>query len=85
MSDHALNHTGWNNGGFDALVEEAGSTEDSASRLRLLSRAESILLEDAPILPLFHFGAVTLIKPEVDGFVDNALDVHLLRYMSFGD
>ncbi len=83
IADHALNHTGWSSVGYDALVEEAAAVEDAEVRLRMLSKAEAILLEESPILPLFHFGSVTLIKPEVRGFVANALDVHLLRYLSF--
>jgi oligopeptide transport system substrate-binding protein len=84
QGDHSFNHTQWSNAGYDGLVEEAAAVEDAATRLRMLSKAEAILLTDSPILPLFHFGSVTLIKPEVQGFVDNALDVHLLRYLSLG-
>jgi oligopeptide transport system substrate-binding protein len=80
-SDNALNDARWGDTGFDALVEEARATDDPASRLRLLSRAESLLLEEAPVIPLYHFGSVSLLKPYVQGFVDNPLQVHLLRYL----
>ncbi len=83
VAGHSLNHTGWADVGYSALVEEAAAVEDSEVRLRMLSKAEAILLSERPILPLFHFGSVTLIKPHVRGFVDNALDVHLLRYLSY--
>jgi len=84
-SDNALNASGWSDGGFDALVQEARRTDDASSRLRLLSRAESLLLEQAPIIPLYHFGALSLLKPYVTGFVDNPLQVHLLRYLEMTD
>lgn len=81
-SDNPLNVSGWSEPTFDALCEEAHRTEDAGSRMRLLGQSERILLEQLPVLPLFHFGTVSLVKPEVQGFVGNALDVHLLRYMS---
>jgi oligopeptide transport system substrate-binding protein len=82
QGDHALNKTGWRAVGYDALVEEATQTEDPESRMRLLSKAEAVLIAEAPILPLFHFGSIMLLKPEVKGFVNNPLDIHLLRYLS---
>lgn len=84
-SDNALNASGWSDGGFDALVQEARRTDDASSRLRLLSRAESLLLEQAPIIPLYHFGSLSLLKPYVHGFVDNPLQMHLLRYLEIKD
>ena len=84
-SDNPLNGSGWSDPTLDALCEEAHQTEDAASRMRLLGQAERILLADLPVLPLFHFGTVALVKPEVEGIVDNALGVHLLRYISFVD
>ena len=82
LSDHSLNKTGWQSAGYDALVDEASQTEDPASRMRLLANGEALLGSEVPILPLFHFGSVMLLKPEVKGFVNNALDIHLLRYLS---
>jgi len=80
--DNSLNDSGWSNTGYDALVQEAARTEDPASRLRLLAKAERLLLEEAPIIPLYHFGSLSLLKPYVAGFTDNPLQVHLLRYLS---
>ncbi len=81
-SDNPLNVSGWSDSTLDALCEEAHRTEDAGSRMRLLGQAERILLDEMPVVPLFHFGTVSLVKPEVRGFVDNALGVHLLRYIS---
>lgn len=81
-SESSLNVSGWSNTGFDALVQEAAQTEDAASRLRLLAKAERLLLEELPLIPLYHFGSLSLLKPYVSGFTDNPLQVHLLRYLS---
>jgi oligopeptide transport system substrate-binding protein len=81
-SENALNTAGWSNETYDSLCEEAHRTEDAASRMRLLGQLERILMDESPVLPLFHFGEVTLLKPEVRGYIDNALGEHALRYMS---
>ncbi len=83
-SDNELNDTAWSSDTYDRLIEEASRTTDGGSRLRLLSQAERILLDEAPVLPLFHFSSVSLVKPYVGGFEDNPLGVHLLKYLSLG-
>ena len=83
-SDNPLNSPGWSEPTYDALVDEAAATTDPASRMRLLSQAERLLLDRAPLLPLFHFTSFSLLKPYVGGFEDNALNIHLLKYLSLG-
>jgi oligopeptide transport system substrate-binding protein len=83
-SSNALNTTGWSNKAYDGLVDEAARTGDAASRLRLLAQAEQILLDEMPVLPLFQFGSMTLLKPYVGGYEDNPLDTHLLKWISLG-
>ncbi len=80
-TDNALNSANWTDAGFDGLVSEARRTEDAASRLRMLSQAERIALQQTPLVPLYHFGSFSLLKPYVHGFVDNPMQVHLLRYL----
>jgi oligopeptide transport system substrate-binding protein len=84
VSDNDLNVSQWTNSTYDGLCGEAARTEDPASRMRLLAQAERVVLEEAPIMPLFHFGSLTLLKPYVVGYEDNALGIHLLRYIELG-
>jgi len=84
VTGNDLNISSWSSDTFDRLIAEAARTEDAGSRMRLLAQAERIVLEEAPVLPLFHFGSLTLLKPYVVGYEDNAMDVHLLRYIELG-
>lgn len=84
QTGNALNAPDWSSPTYDGLVTEASATTDAASRMRLLSQAERVLLDDAPILPLFHFASFSLLKPYVGGYEDNALNLHLLKYVSLG-
>ncbi len=53
---------------FDALVERARVESDRDTRLALYQEAEQLLLDDAGIIPLFHFRDYVLIRPHVEGF-----------------
>jgi len=70
------NQTGWSNAAYDRLIAEAGRTTDQAQRLELFLQAETILLNEAPIIPIFVYSTVRLIDPRVGGWFDNLLDQH---------
>jgi oligopeptide transport system substrate-binding protein len=53
-SNSENNDCEWKNPKYDALVLAATKEGDVAKRLRLLEQAEQILLNDAPIFPLYH-------------------------------
>lgn len=65
------NDAKWSNAEYDRLVEQADSTADNTERLKLLSRAENILLNEAPILPVYQYVNVSLNRDEVRGLVPN--------------
>lgn len=72
-SNSAYNWTGWKNADYDALLTSAAATPDAAARLELFQDAEKVLLESAPVAPLY-FGAQTyLIHPAVRGWEPSLL------------
>jgi oligopeptide transport system substrate-binding protein len=75
------NHTGWASADYDALLFEAERTPDPAARHALLHRAEAILLQDAPIIPVFHYTTVRLVHGSVRGWHDTPLDRHPYKYL----
>jgi len=75
-SDSGNNYTGWGNADFDRLLFEADRTADPAARFKLLQDAESLLLQDAPIIPLYTFTHVFAIDPAVQGWHPTLLDHH---------
>jgi len=50
------NDRGYSNPAFDAMLEQAAVELDPAKRMAILSKAEALMLEDAPVLPLFQYG-----------------------------
>jgi oligopeptide transport system substrate-binding protein len=59
-TDDGNNDRDYSNPDYDALLDQAADETDPAARLALLSRAEDLLLRDAPILPLFQYNSVYL-------------------------
>ena len=83
LSTSPLNSGGYADTVFDDFVLEARRTTDSDSHSRLLAAAEKRLLEQAPIVPLYNTTSACLLDPQVRGYQDNLMNVHLLRYLSF--
>ena len=80
-SNSANNHTGWKNQAYDALLAEADRTAEPGHRFELLARAETILLEEAPIIPIYFQTTVRLVHPAVRGWHATPLDHHPYKYV----
>jgi oligopeptide transport system substrate-binding protein len=80
-SDSGNNHTGWANANYDALLFTAARTIDPAARDALFQKAETLLLEGAPIIPIYHHTHVFLKQPSVKGWHSNLLDHHPYKHV----
>ncbi|MCR5183556.1 MAG: peptide ABC transporter substrate-binding protein [Opitutales bacterium] len=78
-----MNWTGWNNDAYDRLLDEASRERVPARRMKLLSEAEKILLEEMPVIPTVYNKNKFLIRPEVRGWFENLLDIHPYCGVSF--
>jgi len=78
-SDSLNNRTGWGSPIFDGLLREAAVEPDEACRMDLFRRAETLLLEELPLAPIYRRVNLHLVAPRVEGFHDNPLDLHPLR------
>ncbi len=79
------NRTRWSHEGYDALVREAGLEADIERRLDLLQRAEAILLEELPILPIFAYTTNNAVHPRLGGFFENSQDDHYPKFWYWMD
>jgi ABC-type oligopeptide transport system substrate-binding subunit len=82
LSASSNNFSGWINPVYDQLMTQANSRVDPTERMRLLAEAEALLLEDAPVIPLYEGMTFFLTKPEVRGWHSNILDKHPVRFVS---
>jgi oligopeptide transport system substrate-binding protein len=52
----------------DALVDQANQQLDDAKRAALLTQAQTLAMNDYPMIPLFQYSADRLVKPYVGGY-----------------
>ena len=78
------NNTGWSNAEFDRLIlEDAVAETDLERRLEILHRAETILLNEAPVAPIYWYTRKYLRDPRLKGFYPKLLDNRPYKYLHF--
>ncbi len=82
QSNNEMNNTGYSNRDYDLLLSEAAVQTNLDERQQLLQKAEQILLQDTPVIPLFFYVSKSLIKPYVKGVVGNVMDHHYSKNLS---
>ena len=65
------NRTAWCNARFDALLDEAATMTDPRARLATVRAAEAVLVDEAPIIPMFVYTQKNLQRPYVRGLPQN--------------
>jgi ABC-type oligopeptide transport system substrate-binding subunit len=79
------NFSRFSNPNYDRLMDQAAVTNDAAARAKLLQQAETILLKEVPVLPLYFSVTKSLVSPKVTGWMDNPFDVHSVRDLRLAD
>jgi len=79
MTGDGNNRTGWSNTRYDALLNGAEVETDPAKRMAMLSEAEAIILDEAPVIAIYHYSTNECLKPYVRGLHRTALDTHPLK------
>lgn len=78
-----LNDAGYASRDYDRTIDRA-LTATGLDRLQLLAEAETLLLQDAVILPVRHALSQSLIDLQrISGWTPNLLDIHPFRYLGF--
>ena len=74
-SDFGINLPHYKSAAYDALLAQASQQTDLARRRELLEHAERTMLADQPLIPLYFYVNKHLVKPEVQGWYDNVMNV----------
>ncbi|KIL38945.1 cytochrome C [Gordoniibacillus kamchatkensis] len=69
QSTNPFSRTGWKNDQYDKLIKDAYNEPDDAKRFKMMHDAEKILMDEAPILPLYFYNNVYLQNDNVTGVV----------------
>ncbi len=73
------NYTRYKNPQFDALFEKALEEDNDSIRYRLYQEADRVMINDAPVVPLWYDKVIHLVQPDIKGFGPNALNLLELR------
>jgi oligopeptide transport system substrate-binding protein len=77
------NYSDYANPAYDGLLATADNEPDAIKRSAYLSAAEQIMLDDAPIVPIYFYVNKNLVSPRVTGWTNNITDWHRSRYLCF--
>jgi oligopeptide transport system substrate-binding protein len=83
--DSSNNFTGWSNADYDGHLFAAERTADASARNALYAKAERLLTSEAPVIPIYHYMHVFLIRPSVRGWNPTLLDHHPYKGVWLGE
>ncbi len=66
---------------YDAELNAAGDSLDIAVRAQHMKSAETIILADAAIAPLYYTSSRGLVHPQITGWVNNPFDTHPISHL----
>lgn len=73
------NYTRYKNQAFDLLYEKALSEKDDSARNKIYQDADRVVINDAPVIPLWYDMVIHLVHPYVSQFKANGLNLLELR------
>lgn len=73
------NYTRYNNPGYDALYEKAIAEKNDSLRYKIYQQMDKMIINDAPVVPLWYDMAIHLVHTNISGFVPNSLNLLELR------
>ncbi len=76
----AQNYSGYSNPEYDRLMRESDFEADAAKRGEIMSRAEQMMLDDAPVCMSVFINSTNLVHPDLTGYEDNLEDIHRARW-----
>jgi oligopeptide transport system substrate-binding protein len=84
-SNFGINLPRYRSSEYDALLGAAAVEIDADGRGKLLQSAERVVLRDHPVLPIYFYVNKHLVKPEVDGWYDNVMNVVYSKHLGLRD
>lgn len=80
-----FNYPQWENADYDKLMQEAETQTDLDQRAQTLAKAEKLLLDQTPQIPLLFYSSLSLVSDRLNGWEDNIQNVHATRFLSLAD
>jgi oligopeptide transport system substrate-binding protein len=78
-----VNYGRFHNANYDSLMSEARRLPDVDARNKLMHDAETLVLNQFPVVPLWSIAVKRLVHPDLKGWSENHRDVHAVRFLSW--
>ena len=77
----AMNYGDYNSPEYDRLLAAADNEPNAGKRATIMAKAEALMIDDAPVIPIYFWINKNLVNPRVTGFADDITDNHRIRWM----
>jgi oligopeptide transport system substrate-binding protein len=84
-TDNGNNDTLWSNAEYDRLFQTALAAKDDTERYEIYQKLDAILVDECPVIPIYHYTRVYALNPKVKGFYPTLLDDHPYKYIWIED
>ena len=75
------NQTGWSNSEYDDLLVKAAQSPSQDERFKNFYKAEKILIDELPIIPIYTYTRIYMLNQDVKGWSPNLLDTHPYQFV----
>jgi oligopeptide transport system substrate-binding protein len=80
-SGNPNNWPGYVDSAYDALLERYTQTPDRPARAAVMREAETLMMSEYPVIPIYFYAWRRLVSPRVQGWVDTPRGVPPTRYL----
>jgi peptide/nickel transport system substrate-binding protein len=79
FAPEGFNYTHYKNPDFDKLFEKARRETNDSARTELYRQMDQMVIDDAPVIPLYYDQVVRLVKPNIDNLTTNPMNLLNLK------
>lgn len=76
------NWVSYRNPRYDALLEQSNGITDPAQRAAVLREAETVMLADQAVIPVYHYVSRRLVSSRVEGWIDSPRGTTPSRFLN---
>ncbi len=84
LSGGGNNRTGWSNPEYDRLLTAMEEATTEEERFELFEKANKIIIDAMPLMPVYYYSDVNLVAPNVEGWYDNPMHYHPFQHVRLG-
>jgi oligopeptide transport system substrate-binding protein len=81
-SGNPNNWVGWSNAGYDTLLDRSDLVSEPAARAAMLREAETIMMKEQPVIPIYYYVGRRLVSPRVKDWYDTPRGMTPTRFLA---